>query len=435
MLYRASRGDKTGDAMYKKFNVMGTPTDMLLGPDGTPIDWIVGYDPPPDKYRERVEKSLKGIDTYQSLSERYSKEPKNVEVVFKLGRKFSVRYDPENQKKAVDLFQQVIAIDPEGKMGTTTTERDKLKVTYTEYAEFSLSEMQLFGMKGDAGPLKAFITKYPKSELQSSAYEYLGSYYQRGGTKEEAARFFEDYVAKYPQDPGALNSYVLRIIQEKTNVDKGIELGERIRELTKYSPVISYQKNLAALYILKGDKAKAEELYGKDFMDGRFSRLPFDLMDYANFWTKQKANTESAVEMAELALKLRPDNTYLIQSVANIYCQVDRSDKALQIFGPDCLKKHQDEANFLAGYANFWSGQGKNLESALDAAKRTAELSPDDFYSWFVLGGVYQKLNRFEDALKAEEKALSLAEADKEASWLPRIKQKIEEIKKAMSQK
>ncbi len=158
-------------------------------------------------------------------------------------------------------------------------------------------------------------------------------------------------------------------------------------------------------------------------------------MDYANFWAKQKMNTESAVEMAEMALKLKPDNNYLVQTAANIYCQVDRSDKALEIYGPDCLKKHQDEVQYLAGYASFWSGQGKNLESALDAAKRASELSPDDSYSWFILGGVYQKLNRFEDALKAEEKALSLAEADKETSFIPRIKQKIEEIKKAMAQK
>ena len=421
--------------MYKKFNVMGTPTDMLLGPDGAPIDWIVGYDAPPDLYLARVQKSLQGIDTYQALNERYTKDPKNVEVVFKLGRKFSVRYDPENQKKAMELFQQVIALDPEGKMGTTTTERDKLKVTYTEYAEFSMGDMQLFGMKGDARPLQDFIKKYPRSELQPSAYESLGSYYQRSGSKEEAARFLEDYIAKYPQDPVALNYYVSRIIQDKTNIDKGIELGEKIRDLTKYNPILSYQKNLADLYLLKGDKAKAEELYGKDFIEGRVSRLPFDLMDYANFWTKQKANTESAVQMAELALKMLPENAYLTRSLANVYCQVDRVGKALEVYGPDCLKKHQDEAQFLEGYAMFWSGQGKNLESALEAAQGASELSPDDSYSWFILGGVYQKLNRFEDALKAEEKALSRAEADKETSFIPRIKQKIEEIKKATAQK
>jgi len=408
---------------------------MLLGPDGTPIDWIVGYQPPADKYRDRVEKSLKGIDTFQSLSERYAKEPKNVEVVFKLARKFSVRYDDQNQKKALELFKQVLAIDPEGKMGTTTAEYEEAKVTYTEYAEFSMGEMQLFGMKGEARPLQDFIKKYPKSGLQYPACKDLGSYYQRSGSKEEAARFFEDYIAKYPQDPFVLNSYVSRIIQDKTNIDKGIELEEKIRDLTKYNPILSYQKNLADLYLLKGDKAKAEEFYGKDFIEGRVSRLPFDLMDYANFWAKQKMNTESAVEMAELALKLKPDNNYLIQSVANIYCQVDRSDKALEIYGPDCLKKHQDEAQYLEGYASFWSGQGKNLESALDAAKRASELSPDDSYSWFVLGGVYQNLNRFEDALKAEEKALGQAETDKETSFIPRIKQKIEEIKKGMSQK
>ena len=182
--------------MYKKFNVTGTPTDMLLGPDGTPIDWIVGYYAPPDLYLARVQKSLQGIDTYQALNERYTKDPKNVEVVFKLGRKLSVRYDDQNQKKALELFKQVLAIDPEGKMGTTTAEYEEAKVTYTEYAEFSMGEMQLFGMKGEARPLQDFINKYPKSELQPSAYESLGSYYQRSGSKEEAARFFEDYVAK-----------------------------------------------------------------------------------------------------------------------------------------------------------------------------------------------------------------------------------------------
>jgi tetratricopeptide (TPR) repeat protein len=405
---------------------------MLVDADGAATDWLVGYGPPPDKFLERLDKSLKGVDTFKSLSERYAKEPKNIEVLFKLGQKLESRYDEENQKKALDLFKQVIAIDPEGKMGTT--EYIKEKVSYTEYAEFSIGTMSIFRMKGDPAPLKAFIKKYPESKIVKSAHLYLGSYYQNSGSKEEATQFFEEYISRYPQDPDVLNSYVLRIIRDKENLDKGIELGEKIREIMKYNPLPSYMNNLAELYVLKGDKAKAEELYGKDFMDGQISRLPYNLIDYARFWAEQKANTESAVAMAELALKLRPDNSYLLQSTARIYCQLDKTDKALEIYGPELIKNHWDKASDLNSYAWFWAGLGKNLDSALEAAKRAIELSPES-YIWDTLSLVYSKLNRNEEALKAAEAALKLAEDAQETYFIPSIKQRIEQIKKAIAEK
>ena len=70
---------------------MATPTVMVLDKDGSEIDWHVGYGPPPDKFLERLEKTVKGIDTYKILSERYAKEPKNIEVVFKLAKKFTTK--------------------------------------------------------------------------------------------------------------------------------------------------------------------------------------------------------------------------------------------------------------------------------------------------------------------------------------------------------
>ena len=406
---------------------------MLVDADGSATDWLVGYGPPPDKFLERLDKSLKGVDTFKSLSERYAKEPKNIEVLFKLGQKLESRYDEENQKKALDLFKQVIAIDPEGKMGTT--EYEKEKVSYTEYAEFSIGSMSIFSMKADPAPLKAFLKKYSESAIVKSAYQYLSYYYQDSDSKEEATQFFEEYIGRYPQDPDVLNSYVSRIIQDKENLDKGIELGEKIREIMKYSPRPSYMKNLAELYVLKGDKTKAEELYGKDFMDGQVSRLPYNLIDYAQFWVKQKTNTESAMEMAELALKLRPDNSYLLQSAARIYCQLDKVDKALEIFGPEFIKNHLDKASDLNSYAWFWAGQGNNLESALESAKKSVELSQESSHYWDTLSFVYSKLNRNEDALKAAETALKLAEEAKETYFIPRIKQRIEQIKKAIAEK
>ncbi|MCK4758790.1 MAG: hypothetical protein KAT69_02010, partial [Candidatus Aminicenantes bacterium] len=181
ILYQAARGVGEGDAVYQRFNIRATPTVLFLGSDGSEIDWHVGYGPPPEKFLERVEKTVKGIDTYRLLAERYAKEPKNIEVVFKLAQKFDDRYDEE---KAKELFNQVLSLDPDGKKGTTEYRQEQ--VTYTEYAEFSLAGLAFYSRERDPGLFKAFIQKYPESKMLKDAYLYLGSYYQRAGSKEEA---------------------------------------------------------------------------------------------------------------------------------------------------------------------------------------------------------------------------------------------------------
>jgi hypothetical protein len=40
-----------------------------------------------------------------------------------------------------------------------------------------------------------------------------------------------------------------------------------------------------------------------------------------------------------------------------------------------------DKAKKLSGHARFWAGQGKNLDSALVAARKRINLSPDLPYS------------------------------------------------------
>jgi tetratricopeptide (TPR) repeat protein len=399
---------------------------MVLDQDGSEIDWHIGYSPPPDKFLERLEKTVKGIDTYKILSERYAKEPKNIEVVFKLARKYYDRRSAED--KALALFQEVLAIDPDGKLGTTEYGEDK--VTYTEYAEYYLAAITIFGDKRNPEPMKAFIKKYPEGKILKSAYSYLSSYYRFSGTKEESTAFFNEYVSKYPDDPYVLNAYVDRIIRDKENIDRGIELAEKIKEIMKYNEDPYFMKNLGQLYCLKGTPEKAEEVYGKTFMEGQVTSLSYNLVDYANFWVEQKANTDSAIEMAELAMKLKPDNNYFVQQTASIYCRLGKTEKALELYGPSYIQKNMDKPNILTSYAYFWSGQDKNLESALEAAKKGVELSPSSS-TWSALSQVYQKMKKYDEALKAAEKALELApERSKEF-----YKKRIEQIKKAMAEK
>lgn len=422
ILFRAARGDENGDKAFERFNIRATPTTMVVDSDGSEIDWHVGYGPPPDKFLARIENTVKGIDTFKSLSERYGKEPKNVEVVFKLARKWDRKYD---QEKAAELYKKVLVLDPDGKMGMTDYGDEK--VTYTEYAEYSIGALSLFGRPMNIEPMTTFIKKYPESEMLESAYRRLSSYYRTRGSKEEAAHFFEDYTSKYPEDPSVLNSYIYRIIRSKDNIEKGIELAEKIKDIMKYNPDPYYTKDLAELHMLNKDEKKADEVYGKRFMEGKVSRLSRSLVDYANFWVKHNTNIENAEEMMNLAIKLAPDRWYMYRYAAEMYLKLNKDEKALEKFGPEFIKKYEDDANVMNSYAWFWANQGKNLESAFKASKKSVALAPAP-YNWDTLSLVYTKLKKYDEALKAAEKAVELSDERSKIRYQNRINQ----IKKAM---
>ncbi len=404
---------------------------MILDADGSEYDWLLGYDPPPDKFEARLQKALSGQDSFQALAAAYAKDPKDVPAVFGLARKYGERYDDANRAKSIEKYKEVIALDPQGKAGTYKDEEADATVPYTEYAEYAIATSQaMYGPKADMEPVKAFVKKYPESPLARMAYRRMGYYYGQMAAKDEAAKFFAEYTAKYPGDARAADMWLARIVKDQGPLEEGQLLVDKIKELTSDYPVPDMNQDIAQYYILKGDKSKAEEAYGKDFMDGKVSGFAGDLASYAAFWIDQKANEDSAVAMAELAHKLQPDSAYILRQLATAYIKTNKDDRALAIFGPDYLKGIGGDGNALNGYAVFWSGQGKNLESALEAARQAVDLRPKVSYSWSTLSDVYLKLKNYPEALKAAEKAVELTEAPYQA----RMKQKVEAIKKAQAE-
>jgi tetratricopeptide (TPR) repeat protein len=158
-------------------------------------------------------------------------------------------------------------------------------------------------------------------------------------------------------------------------------------------------------------------------------------MGYANFWVDREKNLESAEATADLALKLKSDDWFSYAQVANIYVKVNKTDKALAIFGPEFVKKFNDDQSALSNYATFWSNTGTNLESALGAAKRSVSLS-SDYYNNFVLAQVLFKMKTYPEALKAAEKAVELLKplAAKNPNYpTQRFDDLVKQIKEAMA--
>lgn len=392
---------------------------LFIGTDGKEEDWIGGYGPPPELFLKKFQKTLAGSDTYRVLNDRYAKEPDNVEVVFKLARKFEEREAWGDRPK--ELYRKVVALDPDGKSGSYTDEFLKASIPYTQAAEEALGRMAYFSRENNPAPLRAFIAKYPESPLLKNDYLYLVYHYLYSAPKDEAAKFFAEYASKYPNDASVLNSCVERIIKDKEPLDKGIELAQKIKEIAGYIPNPVNSQNLAQLYSLKGDMTKANEEYGKDFIDGYVSTAINALTNYANFWLGQNKNLESAEVMTDLAVRMAPASKWrTLQTAAGIYVKLNKTDKAIGIYGPDFLKKNMVEQDIRWSYANFWSRQGKNLDSALEAAAKSVELEPNSD-SYYTLGNILFELRKHDEALRAAEKAIELAKiaAEHQGVFLP----------------
>jgi tetratricopeptide (TPR) repeat protein len=397
---------------------------MTIGGDGAEVDWSVGYGPPAENFQARLQKMLDGVDTFKAISAAYAKNPKDEATVFKLAGKYAARSDTD---KANAKYKEVIALDPEGKAGTYSQEYSGITASYTEFSAYYMAMSNLYGPKADIAPAKAFIAKYPLSKLAKQAYGSMANYYGYQASKDEAEAFFAEYAAKYPNDPAVLGQWLSRIVQDKGPYDKGRELAEKIKELTDYNPWPGFNNPIAQLYWDLGEKDKAEKTFGKDFMEGQVQSLAYNLISYANFWTQNNTNLDSALAMIETAIKLQPGNSYFLSQAAATNIKAGREAKALELYGPAFAKKSETDTEALNSYANFWARQGKNLDDALAAAKKAVDHMPGAYWRWSTLSLVQEKLKNYPEAIKAREKAIELAPDQVKETF----KKDLERLKKA----
>jgi tetratricopeptide (TPR) repeat protein len=420
-MFQATVQEPDGKAVFEKFGIHATPTVLFLDPDGSEVDWIVGYSPPAEKYQERIDKVLAGTDTFKSISALYAKDPNNIEAVFKLAEKYSDRY---NTEKANEMYKRVVALDPDGNKGSTEYGRDKVKVSYTQYAEFNIATGAISIRPPDPSLLIAFVKKYHDSTIVKDAYSQLSRFYSRQGSTEEATKFFEDYTKRFPEESGAYSGWVARILSDKEPVDQGISLAQKAIELSQGRSSITAYQALARLYLLKGEKDKAVE--AADKMMKAAASPP----------AKPAARGEGRGGGESGAVPMPGFNPAATAApmAAQIYIDAGRQDKALALFGPDFLKENMANSPILSRYAQFWAQQGQNLESALTAAKKVTELTPEGVAGYNTLSQVYLKMKNYPEALKAAEKALSLA-PDQPPQIKAQIQKTIEAIKAAAAEK
>jgi tetratricopeptide (TPR) repeat protein len=319
-----------------------------------------------------VLKVLKGEDTFRALNAKLQTDRQNVPLMMQVARKYESRFAMD---KALPLFREILTLDPDGKAGTT--EYAGNTVPCVEYADFRIA-LDAGAKAEDPAPYLDFAARRPASRLAREAYRSCAYFFVAGRSKDEAFKFFEDGLAKFPGDPLLTYYYLQRIIQDRDNLERGIVLARDMRLYSSLNDAI--QRQGAQLQVLKGDFDSAVAAYGPDYIDGNISRAVSALQSYAQFWADQKKNIDSAVKAMKLALDLRPDDVYTTYSAASFYVRAGLPDKADEVFGPAYAEKHQDDAQALSLYADFWARQKKHPES-LSAAEAAVRLKPDDSYT------------------------------------------------------
>jgi tetratricopeptide (TPR) repeat protein len=314
-------------------------------------------------------KIFKGEDTFRALNEKLRSDPKDVPLLMQVARKHENRFERD---KALPLYKEILALDPEGRAGTT--DNGGVAVPCVEYADFRIA-LDAGNKTQDPAPFLAFAARRPASPLAREAYRSCSFMFLSGRSKDEAFQFFEDGLAKFPGDPLLTFYYLQRIARDNDNLDRGIALAREMAGAASLNDMT--QRMAAQLQVLKGDIDSAEAAYGPDYIEGRLSSAVSALQNYAQFWAGQKRNTEDALRAMKLAMDLQPDSIYAANSAAGFYIRAGLPEKADEVYGPAYAEKYKGDAQALAMYAAFWARQKKHPES-LSAAEAAIRLKPDD---------------------------------------------------------
>jgi len=374
-------GTKDGAMLKNRYKPVGNPT--------------VVYYQGPEKYKERLEKILRGENTFVSLVEDYEKDPDNVELAFELARKYTEKGARDEAKK---IYQRIVDKNADVARFTTVPYYEDHQVNALEYAKYNLA-IGIF-QTNDTQPLLDFIIEYPDGELTENACMSLGNYFMYMGSEEDADRFFQIVLDKYDTSPMLLTEYLRYCLRVKKNLDQAREIADKIISMTNVVFDNPYY-NRASVAALTADSTKLMDLYGDQYLKSRKSRWAYELDRYANFWITRKENSESAEAAICLELSIDPDNIYRRYAVARNFINLGKLEEAENVFGPEAIKPYLDNPSTAIYFISFWTDQGKHLDDALALARKEVEKNSADLGAAENLALVLLKMGKTQEAVEA----------------------------------
>lgn len=335
--------EKPRDELFEAYDVHVRPTILVADANGAEIDRLVGYDPPPEEFKARLEKQYQGENTMLKLTEAHRNDPGNVETLARMARKFQENYQ---FAKMAEYGAKVLAHSEEAKKTTLIYDEGE-EITAYEYAHMT-------SIYTDPLNVIALVDEFPESSLKETAFYYLSRLARNPDHHASVSKAYEELFKRYPEEPSLLRPYIIQNARSETNVDRAIELAEVLYSKDPEIDDRRLAQSYAGLLLLKGRDKKAVKVYGKEYVkryitDGNAGALN----GYAWFWAKQDKNLESALAAVEKSVELKnAADTW--DTLSMVLWKMGKHEKAIEA---------EEEALRLAG------GQHKEYEERITQIK------------------------------------------------------------------
>lgn len=313
--------DEFGETIQDKYHINSNPSLLITKPDGSLYDILTSYREDPEKYLERVRKSVNGINTYASIKEQFDRSPNDLRKVYALADKHFQMWQP---REGVELCQKIVDRLNEAKSMEVLFEGKNINLY--EVARYGTGFGEWLNRRSPDG-LEAFRSEFPTSMLSHQAYSELANIYLNLPISDKGESFYGDLKHKYPDDPSLLNMLVRYYTKSGKHLDEGEKYARKLVGLRPKSR--GYRQNAADLFLKNDNADRALKIYGKAYIQDHME-VPNELNSYAWFWALRSSNLESALETIQKAFKLDPKDDNLLDTMSMVYWKMKEYKKAIE---------------------------------------------------------------------------------------------------------
>ena len=266
---------------------------------------------------------------------------------------------------------------------------------YQKLIEENPRDWGLINMVGD------LYARMGKKESAINYFERIADHYAKDGFFLKAIAIYKKITKLKPESPDVYvrlaQLYDMQGLPMETRMNylEGAKLYLRQARAGKAKEIYEllielepdnyrFRFNLAELFLQQGEKSRAVN---------EFRVIATNLM--------AKGNIPEAKEVLERIYKMEPDSPEVVSSLADVYCQEERADKAVEIL-EKMLLSHRDNTCLLnkMGELLIKDNRFKEAEEKLNTA---LSLEPENLLAKFNLGVISLEMRKLEEAYQLME--------------------------------
>lgn len=307
--------------LFKKFSIRGTPTVIVLTPEGEEVDRFIGYGGNPEETKTDLERMAKGENTLLSIRQALEKNPDDLALLAKAIRKFQDNYlfDDVSATAKQILKQGDLARD----MAVPYGVHDEPVSVYS-YAKLALTI-------DDPDMIPSFVDEFSDTPLKGYMFDILGRHLRRSPDKQQILSIYNKILRKYPDDHTPLKDIVRNLSRDNENAVLAIPYAEKLVKILGNEAEAGDRMNCARVFLAGGNDKQALAVYGPDFAETliaakKYYRAEWLCLDVGI----TRENLESALNAANRAIAFKPGNDNIWDTLSMVYWKMGNHEEAIR---------------------------------------------------------------------------------------------------------